>query len=221
MTEWEATILAQQKWREMALWEQWVVATMVAEVLGIGAIALAATFLPTVEASRLREALVASIGAVYGAILGVAQWLVLRRRIPHSEGWILATVGGSLVAWVVGVLVSVLLALTYFGETDYRGSVLPAIALLGAWIGLVLGFAQWTVLRRVYQRATLWVGANVIAWAVGLPIAFIGAGLTQQATSTLKSTLIGVLTGVASGTMIGVITGTALVWLLRSRSPRP
>ncbi len=42
-------------------------------------------------------------GAVAGAVLGVMQWLVLRRRVPRAGWWVLASaVGGAVALAVVG-----------------------------------------------------------------------------------------------------------------------
>ena len=45
--------------------------------------------------------------AVFGASVGVAQWLYLRRKVSRAGWWVLATVVGSIAALAVGVSVGV------------------------------------------------------------------------------------------------------------------
>lgn len=40
-------------------------------------------------------------GALIGASVGLAQWLVLRRRLPRAEAWVLANVAAWAVGWSV------------------------------------------------------------------------------------------------------------------------
>ena len=40
-------------------------------------------------------------GALIGASVGLAQWLVLRRRLPRAEAWVLASVAAWAVGWSV------------------------------------------------------------------------------------------------------------------------
>jgi len=92
---------------------------------------------------------------------------------------------------------------------------------LGAGVGTVLGFAQWLVLKayvRVYIRqAGWWMAANAIAWALGLFVAFMGAGIQKSDGFSLETALIEAATGAAMGSVIGGITGIVLVWLLKPR----
>src|SRR5919198_6417027 len=41
-------------------------------------------------------------GALAGGVIGAAQWLVLRRRLPLSALWVAATAGGMAVGMALG-----------------------------------------------------------------------------------------------------------------------
>src|SRR5437870_4781081 len=41
-------------------------------------------------------------GAAAGAVVGAAQWLVLRQRLPLSAAWVAATSGGMAVGMALG-----------------------------------------------------------------------------------------------------------------------
>jgi hypothetical protein len=177
---------------------------------------LANPLIDRLQAQHLFLALL-SLGVLEGLVLGVAQWSVIHRYIKHAGWWILLTIAGALVAWLLGLRMSVLLALTVATQPDHQAStfLLTGIGLLGAWVGLILGLMQALVLQLATARAIVWVLANACAWAVGLMIAFIGTGQIAANGWNLETILTGATTGSVMGGAIGAITGAVLVWLLR------
>jgi hypothetical protein len=90
-------------------------------------------------------------------------------------------------------------------------------SVMGVALGMILGAPQWRVLRRYASGASLWVWANAAAWAVGMPVVFIGAGASPVGASALMIALTVVVTIAAAGASVGAIHGVALLWLLRKR----
>jgi predicted anti-sigma-YlaC factor YlaD len=90
-------------------------------------------------------------------------------------------------------------------------------AVMGAALGIILGAPQWRVLRRYTSGASLWVCANAVAWTVGMPVVFIGAGASPIGASALSIALTVVVTIAAAGASVGAIHGVVLLWLLRQR----
>ena len=129
----------------------------------------------------------AAVGAIGGAVLGVLQWLVLRRQLARAGWWIEA----STVGWAVGG---------------------AAFGLAG---GAVAGFLQWLVLRRRLARAGWWIAASTVGWAIG-PVIVLFGGVIGELDAVLIVLLVGALWGIG-GVVGGAITGTVLVWLLRQR----
>jgi hypothetical protein len=94
-----------------------------------------------------------------GLLIGVLQYLLLRRYLPRMVWWIPATVLG----WALPLL----LGLASVGW-------LPALAIDPVWsgalgfalIGASIGVCQWLVLRRRIHRATLWVLASILGWGM-------------------------------------------------------
>lgn len=199
-----------------------MLATAVGGLAGVGVVA-AVSALSNRFALGNPIAVLHLIGALEGAALGFTQWLVLRHYIRHVGWWILATTIGAIVAWLVGIKVSVLLLLVFFDGSianPLPAALLGAVFWLGVWVGAVLGLAQWLVLRTHVRRGALWVLANAIAWGLGLPIAFFSANLVQVGEFGTETVMVGVATGATVGTVIGAVTGAALLWLLKPRLTR-
>jgi hypothetical protein len=50
---------------------------------------------------------------------------------------------------------------------------------MGIFLGFVLGYPQWRVLRGVVHGAWLWLPANCAAWALGMPAVFAAIDFAQ------------------------------------------
>jgi len=95
--------------------------------------------------------------AVGAAVVGVAQWLILRRYLTGSVRWVVASVAASAVGAVVVLLV---------GLVDTDAGLLVGVSLYG----LLAGALQWLVLKRQVARAGWWVLASSVAWLVAIPV---------------------------------------------------
>ncbi len=208
--------------RSWTLWESWVVVMALAQVVGLGIVAIAGTFINSLGTIGTVTVL-HLVGLLQGIVLGVAQWLVLRRYIRHSGQWIAVTAIAAMIAWLIGIKASAVMVLVTSLDTTLTAemktaTLLKDVFLLGAWVGGVLGIAQWFVLKHRIRQALWWVLANALAWAVGLGVAFMGAGMMRTGDfSNLKTALAGAATGLSMGAVVGAITGIALVWLLKPR----
>jgi hypothetical protein len=135
-------------------------------------------------------------GLVIGTAVGIAQGIVLRKRIAPAGWWIVV----SIVGFGIGKLVS-----------DQIGQALPGpvgMVLGGAAIGLSAGVAQWLILSRRYSHAGLWIGANVVGWAAAWSLISLADGSELSVAVTY-------LVGAAGAALVGVITGIALIGLTR------
>ena len=94
-------------------------------------------------------------GALTGAVIGFAQWLLLRRSLGVGLGWIAATSLGLAVGLAVGAM-----AVGY--ETSR-----PDLMIMGAISGAFVGIAQGIVLRDRFPLWPAWIVANPPAWALG------------------------------------------------------
>jgi hypothetical protein len=205
------------------IWSRWTVITSVGEFIGfsvpaiVGAVSTAALGNVNNPAANLTMAATMILaGTCEGAILGLAQWLALRRYLPKlsQRAWVLATMAGAAVAWAIGMLPSALDDLTS----------LPLIILIGG--GLVLGptllcaigVAQYLVLCRLLPHVGWWIPASALAWLLGLMVVFVGMALIPDNASVPFIILIASLAGFGMGAVAAGVSGVALVRLLPSEA---
>ncbi|HWM21572.1 MAG TPA: hypothetical protein VNO51_17905 [Ilumatobacteraceae bacterium] len=95
-------------------------------------------------------------GAITGAILGLAQWLGMRRTGPPPTRWVVASAAGLAVGLAAGAA-----AVGYDTDTG-------ALAVQGAVCGAAIGIGQAAVLHRHLGRVA-WVWPALLAglWALG------------------------------------------------------
>ena len=169
------------------LWLRWMAANALGELVGLGAtFAAIGLLVPQIENGSVAGVLLAfgvavASGAIEATVVGLAQWWAMHPWFPAvgRTAWWRATLLGALVAYALGYLPSTLMNV---GEAAGQGApaeppmwvTLLLAAVLGAVAGAVLSFGQWLVLRRSVCRAGVWLPANVLAWACGMPLIFWG-----------------------------------------------
>jgi hypothetical protein len=217
------------------LWLRWVAANGLGEMFGLGL-----TFgAGTVIVSRLGDQqgvpiilasfLVAVVSGVFEATLvGLGQWWAMHPWFPQikQSSWWQATLVGALLAYVLGYLPSTLMCLGEQGSSAATTAaepeewlVLLLAAGLGAVGGAVLSFAQWLVMRRKVQGASIWIPANMLAWLVGMPIIFWGIDHAQRLGDGVWIILFMAGLLLLMGLLVGAIQGTFLVRLAKLDGP--
>lgn len=211
------------KWH---FWLRWVLANAIGELIGLGATMavfalLGAQLWDTTRAGPVLAVFALDAGAAaFEAIsVGLFQWWALHPWFFSitRRSWWLATLGGTLAAFIIGVLPPTLMSLASQPMTEPpQGNAL----LLAAWMGLLTGatiaFAQWLVLRGKVKNAGLWIPANMLAWTVGNPLIYWTNDIAQRGQPVWQSML---LTGgglLLTGVVVGAVGGTLLVSLLET-----
>ena len=134
-------------------------------------------------------------GAVAGAVLGAAQWLALRGRLPKTEWWIPATAIGQAVGLAAGAAL-----------VGYRTG-LQDLAIQGAVTGLGVGILQALVLRPHVANWFWWAIAMPPLWALGWVVTTAaGIGVDQRFTNF----------GASGAIVVTILSGLLLVQLLRA-----
>lgn len=214
---------------DAGFWLRWVIANAIGELLGLGPVAFVGILLARVlaESGGLVAALTGLLlftvlGAFEGAVVGQAQWMVLRRRLPGLArgSWVWATVVGAVAAWLLGMLPSTATSLMGNGggkAPDFEGAGMYVLATgMGLVLGAVLAAPQWRVLRRHVQGAGWWIPANALAWAAAMPLIFLATSLPLPQDGLAPLLAAAVTTIAAAGALVGAIHGVVLVRLLRA-----
>lgn len=155
-----------------------MLANAAGELIGLGTVALAGWVFVSylgAEENLLQHSLFAAVmilfGACEGAVVGAAQAWLLVPRVPGLQKgeWVGATALGALVAWILGLLPSTLMAAAAepSGQTfpePGAATVYRLAALLGAEVGLILALFQWRVLRHRLAGAGGWLAVGGIGY---------------------------------------------------------
>jgi hypothetical protein len=208
------------------LWMRWTVANGLAELVGLGlTFVMIGLLVSRVDTGRITGILLAFgmtilSGAIEATIVGLVQSWIMQPWFPAIGcfAWWRGTLIGALLGYVLGYLPSTLMSM---GETSTQAVqaeppqwvTLLLAAGLGAAAGAVLSFAQWLVLRRKVRRAGLWIPANMLAWACGMPIIFWGMDLAFKQSQVWQSVLVVGGAILVAGLVVGAIHGRFLVKL--------
>lgn len=181
---------------------RWAGAYAIGETLGLGLVATLFTLLqPWLGAPFVAVAIAALAGVVEGTIVGgvLGAPLTAARPQVRLRTWVLATITGAVIAWVLASIpMSASARDTGVEPVDTpTWFVLVPIA-LGAAAGPMLAFFQLRALRVADVRARTWILANSAGWAVAMPLMFLAWDLPVL-----------LLVG---GAAVGVITGAALAY---------
>jgi len=210
------------------LWTRWTLANALGEMFGLGlTFVITGLFFSSMgEATTIAGILLSFLvavasGAVEATFVGLAQWWAMRPRFPSIGRfeWWRGTFIGALVAYVLGYLPSTIMSLTAENGSGAPAAepaqwiVLLLAAGMGAVGGAVLSFAQWLVLRKKVDRARIWIPANMLAWAFGMPLIFWGIDQAFKLTAVWQAVLLMAVTLFVAGAVVGGIHGLFLVRL--------
>jgi hypothetical protein len=117
--------------------------------------------------------------------LATAQWLMLRNYLPNARTWFVATAGGVFIGGLIG-----LIGTTVFSNVD----LFPEWGLVVMFlpIGIVLGLAQWFVLRQILSNA-FWI--IVIDVAANCSLLLFGGSISNLVEIVIVPLFPGLITG--------------------------
>ncbi len=138
---------------------------------------------------------------VWGILLGVGQWAILRTRLKKVWLWIPFTAIAFPCSYVFGPLV-------HDGRDDYLiMSMVP---------GIVLGIFQWLVLYKKVKNSIWWIPASILSWTIGIFFSEEYYDLISLEQFGWDPPLqLGVMLGIFLGIPVGVLSGIAIAFLLR------
>lgn len=181
---------------EFGMWLEWTLATAFGMLLG---------FLPSIVLVNIMDLALARliVPLFAGFLVGLAQWVVLRKYVNEVSDWILAA-GAS---WAVGYALGLFImnGLTGTGLDSFVGYML---------FGIIVALVQWPILRREIPNVWMWILANVIGWTAGFYMSQVALDLFFNGPTIAPIASTSVISGV-SGLVAGAITGIALIWIVR------
>ena len=151
-----------------------------------------------------------------GALLGVLQWLVLRRIIVQPWWWVLATALAMPVASAASMIFGMAATPIYSGQGNIIMSVL-GVPGMGAAFGAILGTAQWLVLQKNVPNAGWWILAN----AGGLALYWVIEQMSKEITGFPGSISLYLLGFTIATLIFSLVTGWTLVRLLPKNGTPP
>src|SRR6266542_3351576 len=149
----------------LSLWTGWVLVTTVGgAAAGVAVSALHEAIVLTMRNGAGGILASLQLGALGGAIVGAAQWLVLRGRLERAHRWVWASAWGGVAAWLAGLACVLVIGLA-LPSSAVRSTLAGACA--GAAAGAVAGLAQSSVLASRVPRTAPWVTAIAAGGGVG------------------------------------------------------
>ena len=210
------TLGADQRF-DMRLWLAWVAAVTMGWAVDWAVGWVVVEVVSRVSPDAIWAAFLFHGPHVVGIGVALLQALVLRRRLAQAAWWILATG----VAAVFGELIRIsVTGAVYDAMVEIDAAFLTSIALSILAGGLLVGAAQWLILRRLVERAGWWIPASglglIAGWLLGAFVGSIVAEYVLDSPNDLKAfELVAELVGAI---IYAAITGYALVRLLQSRA---
>ena len=199
---WAWQIVGLQEQVKRGLWFQWVRANIVGWFVGLFVGLFVVVLVGGWVDNTIGSFGLAVLAPIFGTVVGSFQWWVLRKRLPQARWWVLATALASAIGFLIAMAVSNAVSV-FVSDAVIIDTVSYSL------MGLVIGSAQWLVLRKQIYQSHWWILASVLGiaatlFAIVYSSRFEGGSFLQSYLS-----LFGIF-----GIIYGVITGFALVWLL-------
>jgi hypothetical protein len=203
----KTTIKAQPN--RSALYLLWILATTIGWSAGVfGLNSTAKTYM---DVARLLLIYLAD-GLLIGLVLGIGQALVLRKFTLLNWEWVRVTVLGYVLAFVIGLLVSISIPSIVWGlQGEY---LLPFTqpSTVSIWFniddlfygGFLIGPIQWRVLKQIIpnpkrSKAILWMLVNWFAIGVSM---FIRAFTHETLLANFLMPTMGIVMGMVTGAVL-------------------
>ena len=215
------------------LFQRWTLANALAELFGLGLtfVITGLVFSKLDNQQTITNILLSFVfavlsGGVEATVVGLAQWWAMHPwfSMVSRFAWWRGTLIGALIAYVLGYLPSTLMSM---GEAATQSTpveepaqwiILLLAAGMGAVGGVVLSFAQWLELRKVVGGAGIWIPANMLAWAFGMPVIFWGVDMAFKMAAMWQSVLVMAGSLFVAGAVVGAVHGAFLVRLAEDSS---
>lgn len=159
------------------------------------------------------------VGFLGRCVVGLAQWLLLRKYLFNSIYWMMLTFGGWLISY--RLIMILYLSIGMIGSWSETSKWIELALIFGAISGALVGFFQQLVLidcalktRQWICSTTVWTLVTTVSGALGVAVT-LSKALSEVGGWTWLGSVSWVETGGVIGVMYGLMTGGVMVWLLR------
>ena len=162
---------------DWGFWLQWVLVTLTGFLISLCLIEV-----------DVRPHIKVTEGLIGGAIVGLAQGMILEQRSKNIAFWWALM---SIVSWgLIGA--SNLGAIGWMAPRTLHLEPRVIFGLLnGLQVGALLGFGQWLVLRPRCKKALIFIPIVTASWAIGLVLGWGIGGVMRQVTRLFLGELVG------------------------------
>ncbi len=101
-------------------------------------------------------------GAFIGIVIGLLQWVSLKKYINHAMLWIISTIFCWSLAHIIGAWVTEIISILNNGR-------IPNLILftsIGISAGLSLGIFQWKFAKDAFGKQVIWALTSIISWSL-------------------------------------------------------
>ena len=181
---------------DCGFWLQWVLVTLAGFLVSLCLIEI-----------DVRPHIKATEGLIGGAIVGLAQGMILEQRSKNIAPWWALM---SIVSWgLIGA--SNLGAIGWMAPRTWQFEPRVIFGLLnGLQVGALLGIGQWLVLRQRCKKTLLWIPIVAVSWGIGLVLGWSVGGVLRQVTRLFLGELVGLAVAWVTSS---AIAGFALIRL--------
>ncbi|UKN00262.1 hypothetical protein K6119_11005 [Paracrocinitomix mangrovi] len=177
--------------------KRWIVFNFLGWILGTALVLIMSSSFDAIGIESLQFFVAVGIGLG----IGLTQWLVLKRVSKIRAKWILYTMLGLSIPFIISDV------LKYFNLLDLEELLIPVCVAIGS---IFLGIFQSKLLADYKINAVFWIGISFISWVL-ISLAVISVAYTQLISDNVwfgfTVNLILLLSG---GIILGVITGIHL-----------
>ena len=179
----------------ISFWLLWIFVTSIGSVIGF---LVSPLFIPLFSGDWYLDFYISLINMVIsGFLIGLGQWIILRKRFKNVWGWVFTIAIGL----PLGVCMGLFGIAVKLPASDFYPAYVTGITTCVA--GLIIGIFQWLVLRAKFGNGFTWTLVSMLSWGLGIT----GPLLISQTYSGNGSYPEWDIVGLFMGAIVAMISG--------------
>lgn len=178
---------------------RWTLFTFYGWLLGVVFILMLSSFLDSIGIEHMQFYL--GIGITAG--VGLIQWLRFRKQLHLGLGWVSASVIGMGIPCIIFDLF----------PKDSFSHMIEWSVIVGA---LFSSFSQYLILKKIYNKALVWILYDSLGWILSVFIVFSIDRLKGFSNNNLAMFCINLGLILGGGIVHGIVTGTGMKSIIKN-----